>query len=46
MDESDSKGGRKDREIELGGRFMEERMGYDEHDEHINFPTKENNFIS
>ena len=42
MDERDSKGGRKDREIELGMRFMEERM---EHDEHNNVFTKGNNFI-
>ena len=32
----DSKGGRKDREIELGMRFMQRRMGDDEHDEHNN----------
>ena len=46
MNERDNKWGRKDREIKLGVRFMEESMGYDEHDEHNNFPTKENNFIS
>ena len=38
MDERDRKGGRKDREIELGMRFMEERM---EHDEHSKVSLKE-----
>ena len=43
VDERDNKGGRKDREIELGKRFMERRM---EHDEHIKVFTEGNNFIS
>ena len=30
MDERDSNGGRKDRKIELGMRFIEERMEHDE----------------
>ena len=30
----DSSGGRKDRKIELGMKFMERRMDDDEHDEH------------
>ena len=38
MEERDSKGGRKDREIELRMRFMEERM---EHDEHSKVSRKE-----
>ena len=46
MDERDSKGWRKDREIELGMRFMEERMEHDEHDEHNKVFTQGNNFIS
>ena len=46
MDERDSQGGRKDREIELEMRFMEERMEHDEHDEHNNVFTEGNNFIS
>ena len=39
----DSNGGRKEREIELGVRIVEERMDNREHDERNNFPTKENN---
>ena len=45
MDERDSKGGRIDREIELGMRFMEERMEQEEHNEHSNVFTEGNNFI-
>ena len=45
MDERDSKGGRKDREIELGMRLIERRMEHDKHNEHSNVFTEGNNFI-
>ena len=41
MDERDSKRGRKDREIELGMRFMEEKMEHDEHNEQGKVSLKE-----
>ena len=46
MNEHDNKGGRIDREIELGMRFKERRMEHKKHDEHSNVFTEGNNFIS
>ena len=46
MDERGQQWGRKEREIELRVRIVEERMDNREHNEHNNFPTKENDFIS
>ena len=41
MNERDSRGGRKDREIELGMRLMERRMEHDKHNEQNNVSLKE-----
>ena len=38
-------GGRIDRKIELGMRFMERRMGDDEHDEHSNVFNEGQQFV-
>ena len=38
-------GGRKDRNIELGMRFMERRREHDNMMNTVTFPTKENDFI-
>ena len=41
----DRKGGRNNKEIELGMKFMERRMGDDEHDEHSSIFNQGKQFI-